>query len=349
MTFGDPMFLALAFLAVILWLGTKPRTTVGHPSVNLHANIRSIPLAGRLPSVMISLSWIFLAIALARPLLVESNQTESIETRDFIITVDISSSMNSALTAASARVEPVCAAAETTTANDSLTEGGDSETLAGTASSPTKLDVARMAAQAFVDCRDGQGDRIGLIFFGGRAFPVSPLTRDLRVVRNQLSLLGDHRENDTNFDGPTRSNRRIGALQASIEHFDELGEADARVLILITDGEDSIDRERFAELSADFTARGIRVYILAIGDNWMTKSSTQAIRNLMNEIGGTIIQVANADELRNGFAQINELERSTIEVETYVDYQDIYQFFVAAAIAFLALYLIAASLTRQDA
>lgn len=343
MTFGDPLLLTLALFAVVLWFGRKPRTTVGHPSVAIHSNIRSMPLASRLPIILLTLAWLSLSVAAARPLLVESNERQSIETRDFIVTVDISSSMDGNLPAQFSQVEPVCPSQQSI--EPQASETPDEITRPR---SIARIDVARQAAIAFVDCRMGQGDRIGLIYFGGSSYPVAPLTTDLAIVRTQLELLGQQNEGDTNFDGPTRSNRRVGALQASLDHFDELGEADVKVLILITDGEDSIDGQRATELTQAFTERGIRVYVLGIGDTW-TKGSTQALRRLLEGVGGTIIEVANAEQLREGFAQINELERSTVEVETYVDYQDIYQYFVALAVIFMAMHLIAASLTRQDA
>ncbi len=47
MSFANPIYLALVLALVpILWFGWRRRNTVGHTQVQIHGNIRAIPLIG---------------------------------------------------------------------------------------------------------------------------------------------------------------------------------------------------------------------------------------------------------------------------------------------------------------
>src|SRR5690606_10938553 len=97
-TFVYPMFLLSALLIVpILWYASRRRKAVGHSHVELHKRVRSVPLLGRIPTVLLVGFWVLVCVAMARPQLPEVGEKEVINTRDFVIATDISGSMSSTI------------------------------------------------------------------------------------------------------------------------------------------------------------------------------------------------------------------------------------------------------------
>jgi Ca-activated chloride channel family protein len=101
------------------------------------------------------------------------------------------------------------------------------------------------------------GDRLGLIVFGSGAYLQSPFTEDHRTW---LQLL---EETEVRMAGP--STMLGDAIGLAIKHFSD-SDSEHRVLLLLTDGNDTgsmvppIDAARVA------AARGIRIYPIAVGD-----------------------------------------------------------------------------------
>ena len=54
------------------------------------------------------------------------------------------------------------------------------------------------------------------------------------------------------------------AIEGAFEHFDERGQAASKVLILVTDGEDSFDVNSLAK---GLQARNIRLYVIGVGED----------------------------------------------------------------------------------
>ena len=107
----------------------------------------------------------------------------------------------------------------------------------------TRLDAAQSVLDEFLSRRDG--DRVGLVFFGSAAFVQAPFTADLDVVRE---LLG---EAQVRMLGPrTMMGDAIGV---AIRLF-ERSEVEERVLIVLTDGNDTgsmVPPVRAAEIARD--------------------------------------------------------------------------------------------------
>jgi len=103
--------------------------------------------------VLLSLIWIFLVAATARPQYVGDPIALPASGRDLLLAVDISGSM----------------------------EATDLK-LAG--KKATRLDVVKSVLEDFIERREG--DRIGLILFGEQAYLQTPLTFDRTTVKNML-------------------------------------------------------------------------------------------------------------------------------------------------------------------
>ena len=324
-TFAYPMFLAFAVLVVpILWFAARRRKAVGHSHVALHKNVKSVPILGRLPTIFLIAFWVAICVALTRPQLPEYGERETINTRDFVIATDISGSMSS------------------TISDPAQLEFTGTEDEEGKPVQVKKLMVAEKAINVFIQER--QGDRVALFLFDDETYYSWPLSKDLKVIELKNKGISRYNGGGTNFEGPK------GPIQAAINHFNEIGQAKSKILIMVTDGEDSIDKDRFAELLEVMTEANIKIYTLGVGDSWVRGSSmTKDLQALTEATGGVVIPVGDAEQMRRGFQMINELEKSNVEIEKTVSYRDLYHLFLIGALALGLLYLASSVLVREDA
>lgn len=345
MFFSNPVCLVLLLVLIpILIFGSLRRSSLVHTKVALHRNLRSAPLIARVPAAALLFTWTFMVLALARPVLVEAHNTATIESRDIVISLDVSSSMDAAVPFPTDR-EPLCQQPQDLIAAETESNGPPPDGEGPLARTYSRLDAARDAALMFVACRNG--DRVGYQPFAERAFTGWPLTSDLQIVYTMISLAGEYSGTSTNFDGPTGTSGKVGALQAAINHFEEIGEAQTRVLVMVTDGEDTIVSARFDELLAQMREMNIRIYVLGVGNGW-TQNKTQDLRRFVEALGGVVIPVEDADQMRAAFETIDQLEKSEVVIETAVTYREIYDWFlVACAIAFFT-WLLSSALVHED-
>lgn len=127
-----------------------------------------------------------------------------------------------------------------------------------------RLTATKAVAGDFISRREG--DRIGLILFGERAYLQVPLTLDRETVNTLLleAFIGLAGEKTAIGDAITLAVKRI---------HDQGAEAGEQVLILLTDGANTageIDPLKAAELAQQI---GLRVYTIGIGAEQMVVSS----------------------------------------------------------------------------
>lgn len=324
-TFAYPQFLLLALLVVpALWLAFRRRKALGHPQVGMHANVRSVPLLGRAPQVLLIGFFVLAAIAMSRPQLPDVGEKETIVTRDFIIAVDISGSMQGTIS------DP-----------DALAVAGEVKDAEGKPAPTVKrMQLAEKAISLFV--KEREGDRVGLFMFDTSVYYSWPLSKDLRIIElKNVGRTGNYNGGGTDFSGEQ------GPIQAAIDHFKEIGQATSKVLIMVTDGEDSIAEERMQVLLAQLQRDKIKIYTLAIG--WSNPTAQNDLRKITEATGGEVIVVATGTDMKNGMAKISNLEKSRVEIEKTVSYRDVYQFPLMAAVLALLLFIVAAALVREDA
>ncbi len=320
MTFLCPYYLGLiALLAPIFWFAGRRRNAVGHSQVGIHMRMASRSVLRQVSSILLALFWVAACAALARPVVPQTSQTETIETRDIVIQTDISGSMN----------EPV-------EANRPIAPSSGSPRIL------TRIAAARAAVTEFV--RQRQGDRIALLLFNDESFFCWPLSRDLQVVERRVQLIDRYVTGGTNFDSPN------GAIQGALDHIREMSDARTRVLILVTDGEAYMDRRRSDDLVRQIRELDIRLYVLGVGQGWVNNSPlTHDLRRVVEAVSGSVIPIGDDAQMRAAFATINQLERSSVQVERSVTYLEIYELFAGAAAFLLLAYLAFAALILEDA
>jgi len=179
------------------------------------------------------IAWALLVLAAARPERIGDELDVPVSGRNLMLAVDLSGSMDAKdFELGSRRVD--------------------------------RLTATKAVAGDFISRREG--DRIGLILFGERAYLQVPLTLDRQTVNTLLleAFIGLAGEKTAIGDAITLAVKRI---------HDQGSEAGEQVLILLTDGANTageIDPLKAAELAQQI---GLRVYTIGIGAEQMVVSS----------------------------------------------------------------------------
>ena len=194
-----------------------------------------------------------------------------------------------------------------------------------------RLTAVKQVLDAFFARRDG--DRVGLILFGSAAFVQVPFTDDLDVVRELLD------EAQIRMLGPRTM---LGdAMGLSINLF-ERSKVDERVLIVLTDGNDTgslVPPERAAEIARD---NGVVTYTIAIGDP--TSVGEQALdektlENIASITGGSYFHANDRDELEAIYTRLDEVNPRQVETQSYRPLTDLYHWPLAAGVLLSLFYI----------
>ncbi|MEE4360845.1 MAG: VWA domain-containing protein [Pseudomonadales bacterium] len=185
-----------------------------------------------------------------------------------------------------------------------------------------RLSAAQQVLDAFLARRDG--DRVGLVFFGTAAFVQAPLTEDLPVVRQLLE------EAAVRMLGPRTA---IGDAMGLAIHLFERSEVEERVLILLTDGNDTgslVPPTRAAEIARD---NGVVVHTIAMGD--ATAAGEQALdertlQSVAATTGGGYFRAMDRDALEAVYARIDELNPRQVETLSYRPERDLHAWPIGA-------------------
>ena len=210
---------------------------------------------------------------------------------------------------------------------------------------PDRISVAKEVAASFVG--DRYGDRIGLVVFAGEAFTQSPLTTDQSALQ---TLLGRIRSGVVE-DGTAIGNGLATAIN-------RLRESDARskVVILLTDGVNN--RGEIAPLTAAAIAQdyGIKVYTIGVGSmgeapypvfdqrgnlvqtvKMKVEIDEDMLRKIARQTGGEYFRATDKQTLQSIYDQINTMEKSRVEVNSFTILHEEYLAWVLAAAAALLL------------
>ncbi|MDE0881314.1 MAG: VWA domain-containing protein [Myxococcota bacterium] len=185
----------------------------------------------------------------------------------------------------------------------------------------TRIAAARRVVEEFIKRRPR--DRIGLVVFAGDAFPQVPPTFDHEYLREVLRLMRP---------GMLPDGTAIGnALLAGVARL-ENSEANSKVLVLVTDGDNTagnVTPEDAADAAAE---QGVRVDTVLIGegqglvpvladqDGQMARigqaalpANPELLRTIAKLTGGQAYQASDEKQLRQRFhAILDELQRSEL-------------------------------------
>lgn len=185
---------------------------------------------------------------------------------------------------------------------------------------PDRLEAAKLVGADFIDGRPN--DRIGLVVFAGESFTQSPLTTDHSIVKKLLSEIKD---------GMVEDGTAIGmGLATSVNRLKE-SDAKSKVVILLTDGVNNtgfIDPLTATDAAIQF---GVRVYTIGVGtigeapypfrmhnrtvyQNVEVKIDEELLQQIAATTGGRYFRATDNKSLQRIYEEIDELEKSKIQV-----------------------------------
>ena len=194
-----------------------------------------------------------------------------------------------------------------------------------------RLTAVKQVLDAFFARRDG--DRAGLILFGSAAFVQVPFTNDLDVVRELLD------EAQIRMLGPRTM---LGDAMGLAINLFERSEVDERVLIVLTDGNDTgslVPPERAAEIARD---NGVVTYTIAIGDPASVGEQAldeKTLENIASITGGSYFHANDRNELEAIYTELDEVNPRQVETQSYRPLTDLYHWPLAAGMLLTLLYI----------
>ena len=194
-----------------------------------------------------------------------------------------------------------------------------------------RLTAVKQVLDAFFARRDG--DRIGLILFGSAAFVQVPFTDDLEVVRELLD------EAQIRMLGPRTM---LGDAMGLAINLFERSEVDDRVMIVLTDGNDTgslVPPERAAGIARD---NGVVVHTIAIGDPTAVGEQAldeKTLANIAATTGGGYFHADDRQELEAIYDHLDEINPRLVETQSYRPITDLYYWPLAASVLISMLYL----------
>ena len=209
-----------------------------------------------------------------------------------------------------------------------------------------RLEVAKARAKQFVRARES--DRIGIVAFAGEALTQVPLTTEQAVVLQAIDNLQAGQLEDGTALG-------LGIATAANRLRDAPGRS--RVMIVVTDGVNN--RGEIDPLSAAKAAAvyGIRIYGIGVGtegvapvpvgrdvfglrfENQPVKIDEALLRQIAALSGGRYFRARDGAALGQIYSQIDQLERAPVQITNYVNYTELYRWFIGLAVIALVLEL----------
>jgi Ca-activated chloride channel family protein len=195
------------------------------------------------------------------------------------------------------------------------------------------LDALKLVLRDFIARR--KGDRIGLVVFGDAPYVQAPFTLDHELV---LELLGEVGV------GMAGQRTMLGdAVGLAIKLFDE-SKAKQKVVILLTDGNDTGSRvppAKAAEIAHD---HGITIHTVGIGDP-ATKGAdlvdTGTLKGLAEATGGASFMALDRQELEGIYRKLDEIEKEDLLAASYRPRRPLFQWPLGAAAVLLILFYMA--------
>ena len=327
MRLESPWWLLLLLLLPLLdWM--RKRWFVGQPSlmfssVQLLRGITALskPKSGLLLNFLRWSALIFFVVAMARPQWGEGVEKIKASGIDIAVAFDLSGSM---------------------LAEDFQLNG----------ERVNRATVAKKVLKGFVE--DRPADRIGLVAFAGRAYIAAPLTLDHEFLMTNLNRL--EAGSEAIEDGTA-----IGsAISAGLNRLRNL-DSESKVIILMTDGQNNSGAVNPLTAAEAAELLGVKVYTIGVGTigmapmpykdvfnrkryrNVEVNIDEETLKKIAERTGGKYFRADSSRKLMEIYNDIDELEKTEVEVERYFNYDELFYYFVLVGLVLLLLELILAN------
>ena len=284
------------------------------------ASIKTSSWQRRLLLIVLSLCWLSALLAIARPVWIGAPVSMPTNGRDILLAVDISGSM-------------------------------EQEDMRINGREVNRLIAVKAVVGDFVVKREG--DRLGLILFGEKAYLQTPLTFDRKTMQTLLN------EAQIGFAGSNGT--AIGdAVGLAVKRLQDRPE-NHRVVILLTDGSNNAGELDPME-AADLARRAkVKIYTVGIGaesqQSWglfgsqVTNPSADldesALQGIADATGGQFFRARDPEELAAIYRELNRLEPLEQTAETIRPVSALFHWPLALTF-FLSLVLVLSRSYRRD-
>lgn len=198
-----------------------------------------------------------------------------------------------------------------------------------------RLDAAKAVISEFVGARPH--DRVGVVAFGEEAFTYVPLTLDHVAVREALGDL------DVGVAGGRGTAIGLG-LAVATKRLRSL-DAPERIVILLTDGQNTAGSLSPADAAQAAAALGVRVYTIGVGAESrgllglfrQDGVDEDTLKGIADATGGRYFRARDVSALRDVYEAIDGLEPTTAKVRQFVDFDELFHWPLAPGTALLAL------------
>ncbi len=198
----------------------------------------------------------------------------------------------------------------------------------------SRIAATKKVVTNFVQNREG--DRIGLIVFAEQAFMTIPLTLDTKAVSKLLNNL---------IVGMAGERTAIGdAIGIGVQNLRKRPEA-SRILILLTDGEDTASRIPPLEAAQIASKANIKIYTIGVGN----KLDETLLEKIATMTGGIYYQVTNVNTLEKVYQQIDQLEKSESAQKVLLIKTPLYHGFLAACLLVVTYLFISKGVKKRGA
>jgi Ca-activated chloride channel family protein len=317
MTFAHPwLLLLLLLLPMLAWL----KGLRGQPAAVVYSStglLRGLSHRRRSKAgaLLAAFRWLVLAlcvVAFARPQKIESETTIKASGVDIALVLDLSGSM---------------------AAEDFQLHG----------QRVNRLTLAKFVMREFIEKRSG--DRLGLVAFAGRAYIAAPQTLDHAFLNENLDRL--------DFNSVKEDGTAIGsALTTALNRLRDL-ESKSKIVILMTDGQNNAGSVQPLTAAEAAQTLGIKVYTIGVGthgtapfpqrDMFGRKGYVQVpvdidedtLKEIASRTGGKYYRADRTETLERIYDEIDQLEKTDVEVKKYVRVQELFPWLLAAALGLM--------------
>jgi Ca-activated chloride channel family protein len=317
-TFAQPWLLLLLLLVPLVallqgGLGAAPAVVFSSlQPLREIGKVRRSRIGGWLTSMLL-LALALLIVALARPRQGKTISQVQASGIDIMLALDVSGSMQA----------------------EDFTIGGERA---------NRLEVVKQVTRKFIEGRPN--DRIGIVCFAGRPYLVSPLTLDHGWLLQNLERVRM---------GLVEDGTAIGSAIASSANRLKDKESKSRIVVLLTDGDNNAGKVPPLTAAEAAKALGIKVYTVGAGTRGFAPMPVQDMfgrkvyRNVKVDVdedtltkvadltGAKFYRATDTKTLNQIFEQIDKLEKSTVELNEYTQYRELFPWFLGAGFGVLAL------------
>lgn len=316
--FGEPYWLfLLLLLPPLIWL----RSRAGKEAAFLYSSVQLVRTITRLQRsrtglILLALRWLAIAlfiVGMARPRLDEGETTINASGIDIVVALDLSGSM---------------AAEDFRLDNRSV----------------NRVAIAKDVLAKFVKGRPA--DRIGLVAFAGRAYIATPLTLDHDFFLTNLERLDINQIEDGTAIG--------SALTAALNRLRNV-DSKSKIVILMTDGQNTSGKVPPLTAAEAAEALGVKVYTIGVGTRGEARIpyvdpfgrrrysmqpvdiDEETLRKIAAGTGAKYYRADNTDTLNRIYQEIDELEKSEVEVKKYHRYRELFPWVVVPGLFLILL------------